>query len=126
MSLPQLVAGSCCHVLSGGMACLSPTVLGHQATFPGTLWLKLPPQNPGVAFDLTCTNPGGGYSSELSLSGHHSQWDWLPSSCSLEVFRGLVGPAPAPSCPPQGSHLVQAQSRLGKAKGYVALGGQVW
>lgn len=32
----------------------------------------LPPQNPGVEFHLTCTNAWGGYSSELSLSGHHS------------------------------------------------------
>lgn len=68
----QVVTGSCCHVLSGGMERLSPTVLGHQARFSGILWLSLPPQNPGVALHLTCTNAWGGYRSELSLFGHHS------------------------------------------------------
>lgn len=60
MSLTQLVTGSCCHVLTRGTKHLSPTVLGHKARFPGTLWLRLPPQNPGVAFHLTCTYAQGG------------------------------------------------------------------
>lgn len=46
MSIPKLVASSCCD-MAGVMAHPSPTAMGGQARSPATLWLRLPPQNPG-------------------------------------------------------------------------------
>lgn len=112
MTILKLVAGNCCDTLFTAMAGPSPTAVGSQAGSPVTLWFRLPFQNPDISAWLTPQMVVGA-AAQCSGSLSTTQRGWLPLSCSPEVSLGLVGPAL--TCPPWGSHLVQAQPRVGKS-----------